>query len=46
MELQHLIAEDNRMAGVVSSLKPGHPRGLLRKPVNEFPFAFIAPLGA
>ena len=46
MELQHSFAKNNGVPCVVSTLKSGHPRGLLGEPVNEFSFAFIAPLSA
>ena len=46
MELQHLFAKNDGVPCVVSALKAGDPRGLFSEPVNEFSFAFIAPLSA
>ena len=46
MEFEDLFTQDHRVARIVTTLKPGHPGGLFSQTVNQFPFAFIAPLGA
>jgi hypothetical protein len=46
MEFEDLFTEDHGVARIVATLKSGHPSGLFGQTVNQFPFAFIAPLGA
>jgi hypothetical protein len=41
-----LIFDVNRMAGVIAALGSHHHVSLLREDVDDFAFAFIAPLGA
>src|SRR3954449_2784260 len=46
MELVHLVAQHDRVAGVVSALKADHGVRLLGKEVHDLALALIAPLGA
>jgi hypothetical protein len=45
VEFEHLFAQHNSMTCIVSTLETRNPGGLFCEPVNQFPFAFIAPLG-
>ena len=38
--------DDQRMAGIVAALEADDDVGLLRQPVDDLAFAFVAPLGA
>ena len=46
MELEDVTVADDRVAGVVSTLKADHDVGPLREQVGDLPFSLIAPLGA
>jgi hypothetical protein len=46
VEFQNLFAQHHGVACVVAALKTSDPGGLFGQTVNEFPFSFIAPLGA
>ena len=46
MELEHLLAADDRVAGVVAALEADHGVGLLAEQVDDLPLALVAPLGA
>ena len=45
-KLVGLIADDERVAGVVAALEAHHHIGALRQPVDDLALALIAPLGA
>ena len=47
-QMQHkfFVADFNGVAGIVAALRAHHPRGAFGQNVNDFAFAFIAPLGA
>src|SRR5262249_40183789 len=45
-KLVGLAVDDERMAGIVSALKANHYVGLLREPVDDLAFSFVAPLRA
>ena len=45
-ELVYLAVDDKRVTGIVAALKTDHHIGAFRKPVDDFTFAFIPPLGA
>ncbi len=38
--------DDQRVAGIVAALEPHDDVGLLRQPVDDLAFAFVAPLGS
>ena len=46
VELVNLVADDQRMTGVVAALEAHHTSGLIGQPVNDLSFALIAPLSA
>ena len=41
-----LAADDQSMTRIVAALETHDAAGFFRQPVNDFTFAFIAPLGA
>ncbi len=41
-----LAADDERVAGVVAALEPHHAFCMIGKPIDDFPFAFVTPLGS
>ncbi len=45
-KLVGLVADDQRVAGVVAALEAHHDVGPLRQPVDDLAFALVAPLGA
>ena len=45
-KLVDILADDERMAGIVTALEAGHHIGAVRQPVNQLALAFIAPLSA
>jgi hypothetical protein len=45
-ELVGLIADDERVTGIVAALEAHHHVGAARQPVDDLPLAFVAPLGA
>ena len=45
-ELVGLVADDERMAGVVAALEAHDHVGAARQPVDDLALAFVAPLGA
>ena len=45
-QLVDLVADDERMAGVVAALEAHHDIGLERQPIDDLALAFVAPLGA
>ena len=46
MENEFLLANEDRVAGVVAALSADHHVGLAGEHVDDFAFAFVAPLGA
>ena len=46
MQHELLSFHNHRVSGVVSSLIACHDVKLLRQPIDNFSFAFVAPLGA
>ena len=42
----YFFADENRVAGVVAALRADDDVRLLGQHVNDFAFAFVAPLGA
>ena len=46
MQSGFYAVDDQRMAGIVSALKTHHALRKLGQPIDQFTFAFIAPLGA
>ncbi len=45
-ELVGLAVDDERVAGIVAALEADDDVGLLRQPVDDLAFSFVAPLGA
>jgi hypothetical protein len=45
-ELVGLVADDQRMAGIVAALEAHHDLGALAQPVDDLALALVAPLGA
>ena len=45
-KLVGLVADDERVAGVVAALEAHDDVGAAREPVDDFAFALVAPLGA
>ena len=45
-ELVGLVADDERVAGVVAALEADDHVGAARQPVDDLALAFVAPLGA
>ncbi len=45
-QLVHLVADDQRMPGVMAALEAHHHVGAARQPVDDLALAFVAPLGA
>src|SRR5699024_10223675 len=45
-QLEHLLADDQRVTSVVATLEAHHHVGALGEPVNDLTLAFVAPLGA
>jgi hypothetical protein len=45
-ELVGLVADDQRMAGIVAALEAHHDLGALAQPVHDLALALVAPLGA
>jgi len=41
-----LVADDERVPGVVAALKAHHDIGALTQPIDDLALAFVAPLGA
>jgi len=41
-----LAADDERVASVVAALEPHHAFCMIGKPIDDFPFAFVTPLGS
>jgi hypothetical protein len=46
VENEFFTVENNGVAGVIAALVPNNGVRLLTEKVNNFPFSFIAPLGA
>ena len=45
-QLVGVLADDQRVAGVVAALEPHDDVGAFRKPIDDLAFALVAPLGA
>ena len=45
-QLVGLVADDQRMAGIVAALETHHDLGALAQPVHDLALALVAPLGA
>jgi hypothetical protein len=46
VELVHVVASNDRVAGVVAALEANDEVGLLREQVGDLAFPLVAPLGA
>src|SRR4029434_5976424 len=46
MENSFMAVNDERMSRVIPALKPNYNIGFMGKQIDDFTFAFIAPLGA
>jgi hypothetical protein len=46
IELVDLLADDQRMTGIVAALKAHHPLGMIGQPVDDLALPLVAPLGA
>ena len=46
MELEDLVAPDDRVTGVVAALEADHEVGLLGEQVHDLPLTLVAPLGS
>jgi hypothetical protein len=44
VEFEDSITDNDRMSSIVSTLKTSNPSRLFSEPIDEFAFAFIAPL--
>jgi hypothetical protein len=46
IELVDLVADNQRVAGVVTTLKTNDTSGMIGQPVDDLALALVAPLGA